>query len=101
MVRATLHCSSAESFMSRIHLSLALAGAALLSGCANVPRESVVIDELITAHGGPAAKPEADADLVGARLREPITLATAVEIAFLRSPAIREKYAELGISRAE
>jgi cobalt-zinc-cadmium efflux system outer membrane protein len=38
---------------------------------------------------------------VAAKTREPITLDRAVEIAFLRSPAIRERYAELGISLAD
>jgi cobalt-zinc-cadmium efflux system outer membrane protein len=99
--------------MSRIHhLALAIAGAALLvSGCANAPRArgSGAINDLVTAHGGPAAqwprsdapKPEADAELVAAKLQHPITVATAVDIAFLRSPAIRERYGELGISQAD
>ena len=93
-------------------LALAIAGAALLaSGCANTRvRDSGAINELITARGAPAATwPEAsnkstrnsDADLIAAKTREPITVKRAVEIAFLRSPAIRERYAELGISLAD
>ena len=93
-------------------LTLAIAGAALLaSGCANTRvQNSGAINDLITARGAPAAIwPDAtgsatsvsDADLVAAKTREPINVARAVEIAFLRSPAIRERYAELGISQAE
>ena len=93
-------------------LALAIAGAALLaSGCANTRvRDSGAIDDLIAARGAPAATwPDAsgkatrnsDADLVAAKTREPITVKSAVEIAFLRSPAIRERYAELGISLAD
>ena len=93
-------------------LALAIAGVALLStGCANTRvRNPNAINELITARGAPAAiwpvasgksTRTADADLVAAKTQEPITLASAVEIAFLRSPAIRERYAELGISQAD
>jgi len=93
-------------------LALAIAGAALLaSGCANTRVQNAgVVNELITVRGAPAATwPEAgggstregDADLLAAKTRGPITLKGAVEIAFLRSPAIRERYAELGISQAE
>lgn len=93
-------------------LALAIAGAALLSsGCANTRvRNSDAVNNLITTRGAPAATwPDAtgkatraaDADLVAAKTREPITLTSAVEIAFLRSPAIRERYAELGISQAD
>src|SRR5688572_33510760 len=94
-------------------LALAIAGAALLTGgCANTLRErdSRAVNELITARGAPAATwpdmagkntRDADAALVADKTREPITLERAVEIAFLRSPAIRERYAELGISLAD
>jgi cobalt-zinc-cadmium efflux system outer membrane protein len=93
-------------------LALALAGAALLSsGCANTRvRDSGAINDLITTRGAPAATwPGAagkatrasDAELIAAKTREPITVTGAVEIAFLRSPAIRELYAELKISQAE
>jgi cobalt-zinc-cadmium efflux system outer membrane protein len=104
----------AESFMQKAPiLALAIAGAALLaSGCANTPptRDSGAVNDLITARGAPAATwPDAngkatrdvDAALVAEKTREPITVKRAVEIAFLRSPAIRERYAELGISQAE
>jgi len=93
-------------------LALAIAGAALLSsGCANNrARNADAVNDLITTRGAPAATwPDAsgqdtrtgDADLVAAKIREPITLTSAVEIAFLRSPAIRERYAQLGISQAD
>jgi outer membrane protein TolC len=92
--------------MRIVHLlAPAIAGAALLtSACVAVPpaRGSAAINDLIAARGAPAVIwPEADAPQVAEKLREPITLERAVEIAFLGSPAIRERYAELGISMAE
>jgi outer membrane protein, heavy metal efflux system len=93
--------------------ALALAGAVLLtSGCVTVPRArgSGDINDLVTARGAPAATwpvgdgkhgAEPDAALIAAKIREPITAERAVEIAFMRSPAIRERYAELGISLAD
>jgi cobalt-zinc-cadmium efflux system outer membrane protein len=106
--------SLAESFMPRVPIhALAIAGAALLaSGCVNIPpaRDSGAVNDLVTARGTPAATwpdasgratRDADAALVAAKTREPITISRAVEIAFLRSPAIRERYAELGISQAD
>lgn len=95
------------------YVALAVAGAALVaSGCANAPqaRGSGAVNELITSRGAPAAawpdaNPKAarvsDADLVAAKTREPITVKSAVDIAFLRSPAVRELYADLGISQAD
>lgn len=93
-------------------LALAIAGAALLSsGCADTrARNSDAVNDLITTRGAPAATwPDAngkvtrtgDAALIATKTREPITLASAVEIAFLRSPGIRERYAQLGISQAD
>lgn len=93
-------------------LALAIAGAVLFSsGCANTRvRNSGAVNDLITARGAPAAtwptangapSRDSDAKLIADKTREPITVARAVEIAFLRSPAIRERYAELGISQAE
>ena len=99
--------------MRRVSIfALAIAGAALLgSGCANTRvRNSDAVNDLITARGAPPATwPDAtgqstrarDADLIAEKTREPITVTRAVEIAFLRSPAIRERYAELGISEAD
>src|SRR3954469_724841 len=92
-------------------LALAIAGAtSLMSGCVNAPpaRGTAAVNDLIAARGAPAASwPEADgkhtvdsdAALISARIRDPISVGTAVEIAFLRSPAIRDLYAELGISQ--
>ena len=93
-------------------LALAMAGAALLiSGCANTRvQNSDAVNDLIISRGAPAATwpdatgkatPASDAELVAAKTREPITATSAVEIAFLRSPTIRERYAELGISQAD
>lgn len=93
-------------------LALAVAGAALLTGgCANLPRarDSGAVNDLITSRGAPPATwpdakgnatPDADATLAAVKTGEPITVKRAVEIAFLRSPAIRKRYAELGISQA-
>jgi outer membrane protein, heavy metal efflux system len=100
--------------MRSLHFpALAIAGAALLmAGCASTPpaRGSGDINNLIVARGAPAAAwpsdrahsvVEADANLLAAKTSEPITVRSAVEIAFLRSPAIRARYAELGISQAD
>ena len=92
--------------------ALAIAGAALLSsGCANTrAHDADAVNDLITTRGAPAATwPDADgkdtrtgdADLIAAKTREPLTLTSALEIAFLRSPVIRERYAQLGISQAD
>jgi cobalt-zinc-cadmium efflux system outer membrane protein len=100
--------------MRSLHFpALAVAGAALLTaGCASTPpaRGSGEINELIAARGAPAATwpndradstLDADADLLAAKTRGPISVRSAVEIAFLRSPAIRARYAELGITQAD
>jgi outer membrane protein, heavy metal efflux system len=100
--------------MRRVHLlALAIASAALLAaGCAGTApaRGSGDINSLISARGAPAvtwpteragSTSDADADLLASRTRAPITVRSAVEIAFLRSPAIRMRYAELGISQAD
>jgi outer membrane protein, heavy metal efflux system len=99
--------------MRSLHFpALAVASAALLmSGCASTPpaRGSGDINDLIAARGAPAAtwpgdrtSPAVEADAVlASKMSEPITARSAVEIAFLRSPAIRARYAELGISQAD
>ena len=99
--------------MRRVQLiGLAVAGAALLaSGCASTrDRGGGVVDGLMKSRGAVAVtwpdassgwSREADAALIAEKIREPITARRAVEIAFLRSPAIRQIYAELGITQAE
>jgi cobalt-zinc-cadmium efflux system outer membrane protein len=103
----------AESSMRRIRFpALALASlVSLTGGCASTSeRATGSIDALLEVRGAPSISgsareaewsAEADEKLVAERTREPITLRRAVEIAFLRSPTIRETYAALSISQAE
>jgi cobalt-zinc-cadmium efflux system outer membrane protein len=90
--------------------ALLLLGATFsLGGCAITrDRGSGEVDSLLRDRGvarvewpGDAAQADSDTRLVAAKLREPIDARAAVEIAFLRSPAVREIYADLGISQAE
>src|SRR5687767_12578242 len=99
--------------MRRIRFpALALASlVSLTGGCASTSeRATGSIDALLEVRGAPSISgsareaewsAEADEKLVAERTREPITLRRAVEIAFLRSPTIRETYAALSISQAE
>ena len=99
--------------MRRVLLpALAIAGAALLAGgCASTRHDDAgAINETVASRGAPAARwptakapwsADADARLIAEKTREPLSARSAVEIAFLRSPAIREAYAELGIAQAE
>jgi outer membrane protein, heavy metal efflux system len=91
---------------------LAAAGPALIaSGCASTrSNDAGEINKVVVSRGTPAVNwptsktpwsPDADARLIAERTREPLAVRSAVEIAFLRSPAIREAYAELGIAQAE
>jgi len=74
--------------------------ALVLAGCAGVPRDrgAAAVNERLKARGGspahfePAAKSTAPATL---------SVDDAVTLAFERSPAIRELYAELGVSAAD
>jgi cobalt-zinc-cadmium efflux system outer membrane protein len=91
--------------------ALALAGATLIvSGCVTADRGSAAVSKAMAARGAPPItwpdargewSADADARLVAEKIRAPITARRAVEIAFLRSPAIRATYAELGITQAE
>jgi cobalt-zinc-cadmium efflux system outer membrane protein len=92
--------------------ALAIAGAALSAGgCASTRVDDASeINEVVASRGAPAAhwparktpwSPEADARLIAEKTRAPLSARGAVEIAFLRSPAIREAYADLGIAQAE
>jgi outer membrane protein, heavy metal efflux system len=78
----------------------------LLAGCAGAPpqRGTAEVDKLIAARGGTTPDwpaPERDTAEVSERLRDPLTLEGAVELAFLRNPQIRATYAELGIAESE
>lgn len=82
----------------------------LAGGCASVPRKdaAATIDEALAARGVPAAAwqsaPEsgvaADAR-IAEMLAQPLDVGDAIEIAFARSPRIRETWAELGIAQAD
>lgn len=89
--------------MKRVQfLAPVLAGAILLaSGCAvSRDRGAGAVNELIQARGAPAAK-GFDQATTPATTATPLTVRQAVELAFERSPRVRELYAELGISTAD
>lgn len=80
---------------------LALACGALFTvGCATVPRDrgAAAVNDLLTSRGAPAARFSAAPSAPGP---QPLTLQQAVELAFVRSPAVQEQYAELGLGAAD
>ena len=84
--------------------ALAVAGALLLSGCASLPRDrgSAGIDALLKARGTPApAWPRDEAPAAEKPTGRILTLRQSVELAFTRSPVIRQQYAELGLASAD
>src|SRR5690349_15045769 len=85
--------------------ALAAAGALFLSGCASLPRDrgSAEIDALLEARGTPApAWPEEKESPAERRpAGQVLTLRQSVELAFTRSPTIRQQYAELGLASAD
>jgi cobalt-zinc-cadmium efflux system outer membrane protein len=91
--------------------ALLLLGATFtLGGCAIMrDRGSGEVDRLLDGRGvatvawpdGATAPAASDARLIAEKTSRPIDVRTAVEIAFLRSPAVREIYADLGVSQAE
>lgn len=82
-------------------LALAWASAVFLGGCASVPRDrgAGAVNELLAERGAPAVDWKGAAD--GAPPGEALTLAQSVRLAFVRSPDIREQYAELGLATAD
>jgi cobalt-zinc-cadmium efflux system outer membrane protein len=100
-----------RNFMRRASFTaLLLLGATFtLGGCAITrDRGSGEVDSLLEGRGvatvnwpGDADSAAGDARLIAEKTRQPIDVRAAVEIAFLRSPAVREIYADLGISQAE
>lgn len=85
-------------------LALLVSVALIAGGCASNPssRGSNEVNDLTRARGAPAATwPSETNAKPSTGIAEPLTVGRAVEIAFVRSPAISELYAELGISRAE
>jgi cobalt-zinc-cadmium efflux system outer membrane protein len=90
--------------MRRVHfLALALAGAILsASGCAVTrDRGAGAVNELIQARGAPAAKGFERTAAPATPIATPLAARQAVELAFERSPRVRELWAELGISTAD
>jgi cobalt-zinc-cadmium efflux system outer membrane protein len=86
--------------------ALAAAGAMVVTGCASVPRDRGAgeVDKLLAARGAPAAHWPDGRDAPPAATppaERTLSLRQSLELAFSSSPAIREQYAELGLSAAE
>jgi cobalt-zinc-cadmium efflux system outer membrane protein len=85
-------------------LALLVSVALIASGCASNPsvRGSNEVNELTRVRGAPPAAWTSDTRAnPSTGFPEPITVRRAVEIAFVRSPAVGQLYAELGLSQAE
>lgn len=84
-------------------LALVLAGAMSLSGCATRESGAGAVNEMLAARGSVAARwPEASkAADSPPPAGEVLSLPRSLELAFSRSPVIREQYAELGLGAAE
>jgi outer membrane protein TolC len=88
---------------------LALAVGASLSGCASLaPRAGdQAINALLATRQGPAVawstvnQPAAEQQAIEQWLAAPMTAASAVRVAMLRSPRLQQEYARLGLARAE
>ncbi len=89
----------------RIFFALAAAGAVLIAGCASPPRDRGAgeVNQLLATRGTPA--PQWPAEGAGAPAKplagQTLSLQQAIELAFSRSPLVRELYAELGIGSAD
>ena len=81
-------------------LALAMAGVLLLGGCASAPRDRGTreIDRLLAERGAPAAGWTMAAEPAPTGV---LSLAQSVNLAFVRSPVVREQYAELGVATAD
>ncbi len=87
-------------------LALAVAGAISLAGCTSAPRDrgAAEVDALLKSRGTPAPSwplEKAPAQVEKAFKGQVLSLRQAVELAFTRSPTIREQYAELGLASSE
>src|SRR5688572_17067112 len=85
---------------------VAVAAAITIAGCASPPRDRGAgeVNQLLAARGIPAAQWPAEDDVDDPAKPTPgrtLSLQQALELAFSRSPFIREQYAELGIGAAE
>lgn len=84
-----------------LFLASVLAGAVLVGGCTSLARvDDNAVNERLQARGAPAAnfRPTSSPAALPAA---PLDVRQAVELAFERSPAVRELYAELGVSAAD
>ena len=80
-----------------------LAGALVASGCMSVPRDRGAgeVNRLLQSHGTPLAQwPQATGSRVApsALPGKVLSLQQSMELAFSRSPVIREQFAELGLT---
>jgi cobalt-zinc-cadmium efflux system outer membrane protein len=85
-------------------LALLVSVALIVSGCTSNPplRGSIAVNDLTRVRGAPAVAWPSDTQAhPSTAIAEPLTVRRAVEIAFVRSPAVGELYAELGLSQAE
>jgi cobalt-zinc-cadmium efflux system outer membrane protein len=81
-------------------LALAAAGALMLGGCASAPRDRGTgeIDRVLAERGSPPAGWSVADDPAPTGV---LTLAQSVKLALVRSPVVREQYAELGLATAD
>lgn len=86
-------------------LAATSAAAGILAGCTVTPLDETASDlatRIAEPAGATPAWPPADAEPeAGAMPAEPLDLEAALQLAFLRNPEIRRRYAQLGISHAE
>ncbi len=90
--------------------ALAILCLALLAGCATFSDDGGFgrVELAAAERGAPGAtwvRSAADADTVGARVKEllaqPLTAESAVQIALLNNPGLQARYAELGVAEAD
>jgi outer membrane protein, heavy metal efflux system len=88
----------------RSHVCLWAGALLVASGCASVPRDRGAgeVNQWLQSRGVPAVQwPEAESrQAPPAPAGEVLTLHQSLELAFSRSPVIREQYAELGLGAA-
>lgn len=89
-----------------LKISVALASALMLGGCAGIPADRGFPDSqaLIKSHGGPAVEvplPDVEAQAQTAEwLEAPLTVESAQRVALTRNPRLLQQYARLGIAQA-
>ena len=89
----------------RLKCAAAVALFGAMAGCAGVPLESgrsIVIDQVQERSGTVVSAVPAKPDQVEQDLRrEPLQLATAIQVALLRNPTLQIEFARLGLSAAD